>query len=81
MSTYLSGKAEIPRKPMPAEGPRTDLVEFDGYARWSGTSFAVATVTGRLAALTTPGGSARDAMPELRRIAEGGDTTLRLFRM
>lgn len=40
--------------------------KFDGWARWSGTSFAAATVTGMVAARTVPGAkSARQALEEL----------------
>jgi Subtilase family len=53
----------------------------DGYARWSGTSFAAATVTGRLAALMKPDVSNQDAVDKLRYLAgRGSDSTLRVYR-
>jgi membrane-anchored mycosin MYCP len=45
----------------------------DGWASWSGTSFAAATVTGRLASLTARnGGDAHAALRELRRTLRQG---------
>jgi subtilisin family serine protease len=40
--------------------------EFHGFARWSGTSFAAATVTGAIAAQTGPGSDPRAAFEHLR---------------
>jgi len=59
VSTYLEGKVKIP-------GNGAGLTQFDGYANWSGTSFAAATVTGELAALTKPGKPAWPAVAELK---------------
>jgi hypothetical protein len=74
VSTYLDGKVEIPSK----NGPQ--LVQFDGYARWSGTSFAAATVTGELAALIRPGTSAWEAVAELKeRTEQDPSGPVRLF--
>jgi membrane-anchored mycosin MYCP len=42
-----------------------DPVRFDGYARWSGTSFAAATVSGAVAAAMRPGQKAAKALHEL----------------
>jgi membrane-anchored mycosin MYCP len=75
LSTYLKGHVDIPR---PAgERPQP----FHGYARWSGTSFAAAIVTGELAALTKPDRSAWQAVAELRERAAkpSDDFPVRLF--
>jgi membrane-anchored mycosin MYCP len=53
----------------------------DGWARWSGTSFAAATVTGRLARMTARnGGDPHRALRDLRRelSAAGGSDPIRL---
>ncbi len=42
-----------------------DPVRFDGYARWSGTSFAAATVSGAVAAAMRPGQTAVEALHDL----------------
>lgn len=54
---------------------------FEGWASWSGTSFAAATVTGRLARLTIRnGGDPHAALRELRRTLRqaGGSDPIRL---
>jgi membrane-anchored mycosin MYCP len=57
LSTYLSG---------PVRQQSTDApVRFTGYARWSGTSFAAASVTGAIAARVKPGTSAPQAWQDL----------------
>ncbi len=62
VSTYLSGTVSF-------DGGGTD--SFDGLARWSGTSFAAASVSGAIAARTLPGQvSARRAWEGLRDGAE-----------
>jgi hypothetical protein len=48
LSSYLSG-------PVLVHSDDTVPTEFHGFARWSGTSFAAATVTGKIAAATAPG--------------------------
>jgi len=58
-STYLSGRVSMPKLD-------TD-VSFDGWATWSGTSFAAATVSGRIAALIEPGQPARSGWEKLLR--------------
>ncbi|MEV6008657.1 S8/S53 family peptidase [Streptomyces sp. NPDC051976] len=46
VGSYLTGEVEL------SDGGH---VLFDGYARWSGTSFSAATVSGAVAARTVPG--------------------------
>lgn len=63
-STYLHGSVAV--------GPDGKRADFDGYATWSGTSFAAAAVSGAIAARTEPGRvSARDAWRSLLEDAEG----------
>lgn len=60
VSTFLSGTVRVPPT-TPSGDPNGDPakpdgpVEFEGYARWSGTSFAAASVSGAIAAATIPG--------------------------
>lgn len=54
-STYLDGEVRLVDPP---KGTKA----FDGYARWKGTSFAAATVSGAVAAKTGPGSTARQAL-------------------
>ncbi|WBB78757.1 S8 family serine peptidase [Micromonospora sp. WMMD882] len=57
VSTYVDGELRLPGQP---------ALLFNGFAAWSGTSFATAHVSGRLAALMTSTGlgpvAARDAL-------------------
>ncbi|MFF0088125.1 S8/S53 family peptidase [Streptomyces canus] len=56
VGAYLTGEVET------ASG----LLHFDGHARWSGTSFSAATVSGAVAARTVPGSvSPRQALAHL----------------
>jgi membrane-anchored mycosin MYCP len=50
----------------------TAVKYFEGWARWSGTSFAAGTVSGALAALTTPG--TRSAHEALRLLLDSAET-------
>jgi len=70
VSTYVKGTWD------PNDGGAS---QFDGYARWSGTSFAAPRVAGAIAAKMNPGGvKARDALkallgtPQLSPVTDGG---------
>jgi len=45
----------------------TPLYDFDGWASWSGTSFAAGEITGAIAALLAQGRTATEAVAEVRR--------------
>jgi hypothetical protein len=61
-STYLETRAAH----VDGVDPSVKLLRFDGWAEWSGTSFAAALVSGAIAAKTSPGRlSARAAWQEL----------------
>jgi subtilisin family serine protease len=63
-STYLRGAVEIPLEG--STDGATELQDFGGYAIWSGTSFAAAAVSGKIAAGTVPGRrTAREALDDL----------------
>ncbi len=54
ISTYFKGTVRITQIPgLPK--PPAELVEFDGHATWSGTSFAAAAVAGEIARFAVPG--------------------------
>jgi subtilisin family serine protease len=63
-STYLVGKVTI--KCDGHDDGHGSPVDFDGCARWSGTSFAAATVSGVIAAELASGNSPRPALRVLR---------------
>jgi subtilisin family serine protease len=65
---YLAGTVLNPADPEHAE-PWSQ--EYHGYARWSGTSFAAAAVTGAVAAAIRPGMTAREALEELLATPDG----------
>lgn len=64
---YLSAWVEL------STGPE----QFKGCAKWSGTSFATATVSGLIAAHMTPGKTAREALDELLDDKKTGAALLR----
>ena len=75
VSTFLSGRVNLRKEADPPQ-----YQQFDGYAAWSGTSFASALVSGAIAARTRPGVSAREAWAQLRgpRVATSGPPFLDL---
>lgn len=63
LSTFLNGNVQLEGDDKPTW--------FDGFARWSGTSFAAALVSGAIAAGTEPGRvTARQALDDIRRSAK-----------
>jgi hypothetical protein len=68
ISTFFTFR---PRRIIRSDDPARANPEFTGWARWSGTSFATATVTGKiLATMSERGMSAREAADHLRREAD-----------
>ena len=66
-STYLAGEVLVP-----GDDGETVEQQFHGYASWSGTSFAAATVSGEIAAGTVPGvRGPREALNDLLRQSAG----------
>jgi|tagenome__1003787_1003787.scaffolds.fasta_scaffold20868197_2 membrane-anchored mycosin MYCP len=64
-SAFLYGEIAVRTHGAPPKEP-PEVQTFDGYARWSGSSFAAALVSGAIAAGTAPGRtSARAAWKEL----------------
>jgi len=66
VSTYL-GDAERATVAVREADGSTQLVDFDGWASWSGTSFAAGEITGAVAALLARGRTAPEAVAEIRR--------------
>jgi membrane-anchored mycosin MYCP len=65
VSTYLTGKVMLTDP--------SGLQTFDGYAMWGGSSFATASVTGKIAARMVPGKvSARQAFEQLLDAPDSG---------
>jgi len=67
VSTYL-GDARPERVAVREADGSTKVLEFTGWASWSGTSFAAGEITGELAGLLAQGRSACDAVAEIRRL-------------
>ena len=69
VSTFLTGSVNVGA----FDGPE-EVHDFDGFASWSGTSFAAASVSGAIAARTVPGRTPpRAAWHELRSSAATGN--------
>jgi membrane-anchored mycosin MYCP len=67
-STYLNGDVSLQPPAGAAANTRPPSRKFQGFALWSGTSFAAANVSGAIAARTRPGQkSAREALEDLKR--------------
>jgi membrane-anchored mycosin MYCP len=68
MSLYLSGPVDGEERDADGKytGRKESLGTFEGYARWSGTSAATATVTGMVAAAMKGGRTAAQAVHEVR---------------
>lgn len=65
VSTYLTGKVQL--------SERGGLKPFDGYAAWGGSSFATASVSGKIAARMVPGRvGAREAFQQLLDAPDSG---------
>jgi membrane-anchored mycosin MYCP len=65
-STYLSGLVRFTRLPGLSEPPQPSVQAFKGYASWSGTSFAAATITGEIARkMSEEGKSPQQALADL----------------
>ena len=66
VSTYL-GDADRESVLVRDAGGHEELVDFDGWASWSGTSFAAGEITGEIAALLAQGLPAPEAVAQVRR--------------
>jgi hypothetical protein len=75
-STYLDGEVEL-RAATDRNPARIEA--FSGYAKWRGTSFAAATVTGEIAASVTANRSARKALDHILDLPNG-KTSVRRYR-
>jgi subtilisin family serine protease len=76
-SAFLDADVTLADDSHPEEKPETK--RFSGYARWSGTSFAAATVTGKVAArMSEDGVSARQAWDRL--LADGQSSGVTKYR-
>ncbi|GAA1882154.1 S8 family peptidase [Asanoa iriomotensis] len=73
VSTYVDGEFEVTHF---VEGALvTEFIDFDQYARWTGTSFAAAQVTGAVAAARTAGETAAEAFDRLLGATDSGIST------
>jgi hypothetical protein len=67
VSAYLGDRAEEDVELPPAAGTQVPRREtFRGWARWTGSSFAAASATGRIATLIAGGRTPAEALKELR---------------
>ena len=66
VSTYLGDAGRENVLVRDADG-HEELLGFDGWASWSGTSFAAGEITGEIAALLAQGRTAPEAVAEVRR--------------
>jgi succinate dehydrogenase/fumarate reductase flavoprotein subunit len=78
LSTYLTGAVVLDLAAGPAK-PES----FEGWARWDGSSFAAALVSGAIAARTVPGRvpaqqAWRDLLHTAEALEDGGPPFLRL---
>ncbi|WP_157518424.1 S8 family peptidase [Herbidospora mongoliensis] len=74
-STYLSGEVEMYERNLDGEVAVQDKQQFDGYATWSGTSFACAAVVGEIAARATAQNLSARAAADLI-VADAADEVL-----
>jgi membrane-anchored mycosin MYCP len=89
VSTYVTGDVfseHLQKREGVVQLVQEPLRGFKGFAKWSGTSFATATVSGQLAAKAVPGGadSIRQALYGLSNLpvsAQAGDAGIRLFTL
>jgi subtilisin family serine protease len=76
-STYLFGQVSVRRHRHESDGSvavRRWHRQFNGYAQWSGTSFAAGTVSGHIAARTRPGQlGAQEVAEQLLHLPDGQD--------
>jgi hypothetical protein len=68
ISAYLGGEdeGEVKYVELPDLKGGVENVQFFGWARWSGTSFAAARRTGRIAALIAKGACPQEALAVVR---------------
>jgi membrane-anchored mycosin MYCP len=72
-STFLTGRVRIGSPEGEGRHAEEALEEFDGWAQWSGTSFAAASVSGAIAARIEPGHrTASEALDMLRKPRQSG---------
>jgi hypothetical protein len=84
VSAYLFGRVLFGTQ-LPGLPPKPNDMTFNGYAIWSGTSFATATVTGELARIMSDGGNggrktALEAVAALRATDPAGNDGIGRYR-